>query len=192
MKKTSGRAAVLGVTLLSLPSLVSGCGVVGSGSGDGGELAELTVSSPAFGDLKDIPVRYACPAYKGQGRTLPLHWSGVPEAKAFAIVVDDPDASGGTYIHWVLANLDGTTADLVEASLPDRAVQGRNSAGQASYAAPCPPAGERHRYRYTVYALEEPVPADQVTELKDSLPAIAERTVARGRITGYLGQNADS
>lgn len=189
MKMTSGRAAVLGVTLLSL---VSGCGVVGSGSDDGGELAEFTVSSPAFSDLKDIPARYACPAYDGQGKTLPLHWSGAPEAKAFAVVVDDPDARGGTYIHWVLANLDGTTADLVEAALPDRAVQGRNSAGQAAYAAPCPPKGERHRYRYTVYALKEAVPADQVAELKDSLPAIAERTVARGRITGYLGQQPGS
>ncbi|WP_106402015.1 YbhB/YbcL family Raf kinase inhibitor-like protein [Actinocorallia populi] len=190
MKMTSGRAAALGVALL-LP-LISGCGVVGSGSGDGGELTEFTVSSPAFSDLKDIPGRYQCEARGGQGRTLPLHWSGVPESKAFAIVVDDPDARGGTYIHWVLANLDGTTADLVEASLPDRAVQGRNSAGQASYAAPCPPAGERHRYRYTVYALKEPVPAGQVAELKDSLPAIAERTVGWGRITGYLGQSADS
>ncbi|MEO3784534.1 YbhB/YbcL family Raf kinase inhibitor-like protein [Actinocorallia sp. B10E7] len=189
MKMTSGRVTVLGVTLMSL---LSGCGVVGSGSGDGGELAEFTVSSPAFSDLKDIPDRYACAAYGGQGKTLPLHWSGVPEAKAFAIVVDDPDAHRGTYIHWVLANLDGTTADLVEASLPDHAVQGRNSAGQASYAAPCPPKGERHRYRYTVYALKEKVPADQVAKLEDSLPAIAERTVARGRITGYLGQNADS
>jgi Raf kinase inhibitor-like YbhB/YbcL family protein len=114
------------------------------------------------------------------------------EAKAFAIVVDDPDARGGTYIHWVLANLDGTTADLVENSLPERAIQGRNSAGQASYAPPCPPKGERHRYRYTVYALKEPLPADQVTELDKSLPAIAERTVARGRLTGYLGQNTGS
>ena len=189
MKMTSGRAAVLGAALLS--PLMSGCGVVGSGSG-GGEVAEFTVSSPAFSDLKDIPARYACEAQGGQGRTLPLHWSGVPEAKSFAIVVDDPDARGGTYIHWVLANLDGTTADLVEASLPDHAVQGRNSAGRASYAAPCPPAGERHRYRYTVYALKEPVPADQVAELKHSLPAIADRTVAWGRITGYLGQSADS
>jgi Raf kinase inhibitor-like YbhB/YbcL family protein len=192
MKKTSGRAALLGAGLVSLSSLLSGCGVVGSGSGDGGELAEFTVSSSAFSDLKDIPTRYACPAYNGQGRPVPLHWSGVPEAKAFAIVVDDPDAAGGTYVHWVLANLDGTTADLVEAALPDRAIQGRNSAGQRSYAAPCPPKGERHRYRYTVYALKEPVPADQVTDLKYSLPAIAERTVARGRITGYLGRNDDS
>lgn len=188
MNKTSGRAALLGV---ALTSLISGCGVVGSGS-DGVALAEFTVSSPAFTDMKDIPARYGCAAYGGQGKILPLHWSGVPEAKAFAVVVDDPDAHGGTYIHWVLANLDGRTADLVEGVVPDRGVQGRNSAGEASYLAPCPPQGERHRYRFTVYALSSPLPEGEVSGLKDSLPAIAERTVARGRITGYFGQQPES
>ncbi|ROO89277.1 hypothetical protein EDD29_6964 [Actinocorallia herbida] len=193
MKKTSGRAAVLQVALTSLAgaSLISGCGVVGSGSGSG-ELAEFTVSSPAFSDMKDIPDRYGCAALGGQGKILPLHWSGVPEAKAFAVVVDDPDARGGTYIHWVLANLDGTTADLVEGVVPDRGEQGRNSAGSASYLAPCPPKGERHRIRFTVYALSSPIPEDEVSGLKDSLPAIAERTVGRGRITGYVGPQSES
>lgn len=188
MKKTSGRAAA---SVAALASLISGCGVVGSGS-DGGELAEFTVSSPAFSDMKDIPARYGCAAYGGQGKILPLHWSGVPDAKAFAVVVDDPDTPGGTYIHWVLANLDGTTADLVEGVVPDRGIQGRNSAGDASYLAPCPSQGERHRIRFTVYALSSPVPEGEVSGLKTSLPAIAERTIGRGRITGFFGQQRAS
>lgn len=180
--------AALSVTVLTF---LSGCGVVGSGS-DGVELAEFTVTSPAFADQKDIPARYACPELGGQGNYLPLHWSGMPDAKAFAVIVDDPDARNGTYIHWVLANLDRTTADLVEGALPETVVIGRNSAKQTDYKAPCPPKGQRHRYRFTVYALKEPVPATKVGELKDSLPAIASRTIGSGRITGYLGQPSPS
>lgn len=187
MQITPVRVTACAVATLAL---ASGCGVVGSGS-DGGELTEFTVSSKAFSDLKDIPAHYACSAYAGQGKILPLHWSGVLDAKAFAIVVDDPDARGGTYIHWVLSNLDGTTLDIVEGK-PPKAIVGENSAKQAAYEAPCPPQGQRHRYRFTVYALKEAIPPEDAVSLKTSLPAIASRTIARGRITGYLGQSKGS
>ncbi|GAA3218094.1 YbhB/YbcL family Raf kinase inhibitor-like protein [Actinocorallia longicatena] len=192
MQITPVRATACAAALALSTGLVSGCGIIGSGSG-GGETAEFTVSSQAFSDLKDIPPRYACSAYRGQGKTPPLHWSGVPDAKAFVIVMDDPDARGGTYIHWVLSNLEGTTLDMVEGQqTPPKAIVGENSDEKRAYEAPCPPQGQRHRYRYTVYALKEPIPAGDAVKLKKSLPAIASRSIARGRITGYLGQSKGS
>ncbi|GAB3681439.1 YbhB/YbcL family Raf kinase inhibitor-like protein [Actinocorallia lasiicapitis] len=189
MQNTPVRAAACAAAALALVAL-PGCGVIGGGSD--GETAELTVSSQYFTDLKDLPARYACSAYRGQGKTPPLHWTAYSDAKAFAIVADDPDARGGTYIHWVLTNLDGTTTDIVEGQTPPKAILGENSAQQRDYEPPCPPQGQRHRYRYTVYALKEAIPAEDAVELKKSLPAIASRTIARGRITGYLGQSKGS
>lgn len=167
---------------------LAACGLT-QGTADLGDW--FTVTSAAFRDGGQIPARFGCPAYRGGvGKTPPLHWSGGPQppaTKAFAIVIDDPDAPNGSYVHWVIANIDGTTADLVEGAHPEGAVEAINTSGTPKYRPPCPPKGQVHRYRYTVYALSERLPLGQGAELDDALNQIAKHTIGRGRLTGTFG-----
>ncbi|WP_131743253.1 YbhB/YbcL family Raf kinase inhibitor-like protein [Actinomadura roseirufa] len=175
---------------LALAGTLSGCGLIGQPQNKSAELSEwFTVTSPVFRDGKDLPTRYGCTTYPGgQGKTPPLRWSGAPaDTRSFAIVMDDPDASNGAYVHWVFAGLNGTANALVEGARLDRTVEGLTTGKKVGYAPPCPPKGERHRYRFTIYALDAPAPFKSGASLKDSLGAIAKHTVGRGRITGNFG-----
>lgn len=176
---------------VAMAALLTGCGLTGRTAETSAELSEwFTVTSPAFREGGQIPARFGCSAYPGgQGKTPPLRWSGGPtDRKAVAIVVDDPDAVDGTFVHWVITNIDGTTNQLVEGARPSEAVELQNSGKKTGYLPPCPPKGERHRYRFTIYALKEKVSLPQGAPLKTAIPALAENVVGRGRITGYLGE----
>lgn len=178
-------------------TLVMGGGLTACGlTQDAGKAADLgewfTVTSAAFRDGAQIPTRFGCSTYSGggQGKTPPLHWSGSPPSpttQAYAIVVDDPDAPNGSYVHWVIANIDGTTADLIEGAHPEGAVEAINTSGKSTYQPPCPPKRQVHRYRFTVYALSERLPLQEGAELNDALNQIAKHTIARGRLTGTFG-----
>ncbi|MFD7158890.1 YbhB/YbcL family Raf kinase inhibitor-like protein [Kribbella sp. NPDC059898] len=142
--------------------------------------SRITVSSPAFHDGGSIPVEYTC---DGAGTSPPLAWSGTPgDAKALAIVVDDPDAPSGTFTHWVLLDVDPKTTSLTAGSTPTGAVPAANSAGKPSYYGPCPPSGTHH-YRFTVYALSKATNLPAGTKLADALKAIDSSAIARGRLT---------
>lgn len=103
-----------------------------------------------------IPPKYTC---DGAGESPALEWSGVPEdAKSLALIVDDPDAPRGTFVHWVLYGIDpreNGLADGVGVAGPDAAGgrQGRNDFGKLGYGGPCPPRGT-HRYYFRLYALD--------------------------------------
>lgn len=183
-------AQVLAVTLVT-GGWLSACDVT-QNAGKAADLGEwFTVTSAAFRDGAQIPTRFGCSSYAGaQGRTPPLHWSGSPlspTTQAYAIVVDDPDAPNGSYVHWVIANIDGTTADLVEGAHPEGSVEAINTSGKADYQPPCPPKGQVHRYRFTVYALSQRLQLQQGAELNEALNQIAKHTIARGRLTGTFG-----
>ncbi|HSD32679.1 MAG TPA: YbhB/YbcL family Raf kinase inhibitor-like protein, partial [Gemmatimonadales bacterium] len=75
--------------------------------------------------------------------------------RAFALIMDDPDAPGGTWVHWVLFNLPATATALPESEASG--VQGKTNSGQAGYGGPCPPPGKPHRYFFKLYALDGPL-----------------------------------
>lgn len=190
MMSSKRRATSLATGALAAVLLAGGCGVAGEAT-KRADLSEwFTVTSPSFRDGGQMPARFACPTYAGgQGRTPPLRWSGAPSGtQAFAIVVDDPDAPEGAAVLWVIANIDGTTNELVEGARPDKTVEAQNTAKKTGYKPPCPPRGERHRYRFTIYALSEKVILRKGAPLKEALGSIAKYTVGRGRITGNFGQ----
>jgi hypothetical protein len=101
-----------------------------------------------------------------------------------ALVVDDPDAPGGTYVHWVVAHLDPGRRELAEGAAPPGATQLANSAGEAAYAGPCPPGGPAHHYRFTLYALPVRVELAADAEPAETIAAIEQAATARGRLIG--------
>lgn len=122
--------------------------------GEEGEEGEgmMKLDSPVFQYGDTIPPQYTC---KGKDLSPELQWRDAPaETKSFALIVDDPDAPGGTFTHWVLFDIPATLQ-----SLPDGeeriGVSGKNSFGKTGYKGPCPPPGHGvHRYFFTLYALD--------------------------------------
>jgi Raf kinase inhibitor-like YbhB/YbcL family protein len=117
----------------------------------------IEITSPAFGEGQPIPAKYTC---DGHNVSPPVQWTGVPpEAKSLVFIGDDPDAPGGTWVHWVLYGLAATVSTLPE-DLPKSqyvlqgARQGLNDFGHLGYGGPCPPRGKPHRYFFKLYALD--------------------------------------
>src|SRR5438046_9481636 len=117
----------------------------------------FTLASAAFREGADIPAKYTC---DGVDVSPALTWSGAPAGtRGFALIVDDPDAPAGTWVHWVLFNLTATLDALPEnvprtETLPQLggAAQGRNDFRKIGYGGPCPPRGTPDRYVFQLYA----------------------------------------
>lgn len=119
---------------------------------------QFTLISPAFNDGERIPQRYTC---DGEDVSPPLEWSRAPASTAsYALIVYDPDAPRGTFIHWVIYDIPRELAALPEGVPRDPVVeglglQGRNDFGKLGYGGPCPPHGDRpHRYVFALHALD--------------------------------------
>jgi Raf kinase inhibitor-like YbhB/YbcL family protein len=111
----------------------------------------LKISSPIFDNNGYIPQKYTC---DGMDINPPLLIENVPEkARSLALIVDDPDAPGGIWVHWVLWNIDPKTKEIKEDSVPKGASQGLNDFRKHDYGGPCPPSGT-HRYFFKLYALD--------------------------------------
>ena len=148
----------------------------------------MELTSPAFGAGQRVPVEHTC---EGDNVSPELHWLRAPEGTAsFALIVDDPDAPSGTFVHWVLYNLpadaDSLPRDVPKmGELPDGSLQGVNSAGRVGYLGPCPPKGHgRHRYLFKLHALDVRLDA-QAGITKERLLALMESHVlAEARLMG--------
>ena len=117
----------------------------------------LQLKTAAFKAGGNIPSKYTC----NGGDTSPaLAWSGAPAGtQAFALVMDDPDAPGGTWVHWLMYDVPTSVLELPEGvpaqlELPSGARQGRNDFRRVGYGGPCPPRGPAHRYFFRLYALD--------------------------------------
>ncbi|WP_457597224.1 YbhB/YbcL family Raf kinase inhibitor-like protein [Hydrogenimonas sp.] len=116
----------------------------------------MRLQSPAFEHGGTIPARYTC---DGDDISVPLNFAEVPEGtRSLALVMDDPDAPMGVFVHWVLYNLPPTLGELPEGLPPEPLLdggiaQGLNSFGRIGYGGPCPPEGT-HRYMFRLYALD--------------------------------------
>jgi Raf kinase inhibitor-like YbhB/YbcL family protein len=110
----------------------------------------MKLSSPAFENGAGIPAAYTC---EGRDTSPELRIDEVPEgAAALALVMDDPDAPGGTFDHWIVWNIAADTTVIAEGKEP-QGVQGRTGFGRLGYGGPCPPSGT-HRYFFKLYALD--------------------------------------
>lgn len=110
----------------------------------------LSISSPDFHDNSLIPSKFTC-----EGENIPptLNWQNPPSnTESFVLIVDDPDASRGTWVHWLVFNLPAEARILTD-QIPESAIEGVNSYGKNEYSGPCPPTG-MHRYFFKLYALD--------------------------------------
>ncbi len=138
----------------------------------------MSISSEAF-TQGVLAQRYTC---HGAGINPPLDWSGAPPGtKSLALVVDDSSAPITPFIYWLVFDIGPGTTDIQEHSLPTGARQAMNSAGTATYYAPCP-VGHSHEYRFTIYALSSELRLADGAHLRSVVTAIAADAIGRGRI----------
>ncbi len=115
------------------------------------KMSTLTLSSPAFRHNERIPSKYTC---DGADVNPQLFVGNIPTGtKSLALIVDDPDAPRGTWVHWVVWNISPDTKELKEGTVPPGAHQGMNDFRRLDYGGPCPPSGT-HRYFFKLYALD--------------------------------------
>lgn len=120
--------------------------------------SSMTIRSPAFTQNEAIPAEYSC---DGRNVSPPLQITDIPvRSKSLALIVEDPDAPNGNFIHWVVWNIPPVSTVWAAGSVPTGAVQGINDFGTMQYGGPCPPLGQEHRYIFRLFALSTMVNLD--------------------------------
>jgi Raf kinase inhibitor-like YbhB/YbcL family protein len=151
----------------------------------------VTVTSNAFQNESGIPVAYTC---DGQNMSPALFWSDLPEgAESLAVVMEDRDAPGGPFTHWIIHGIPVDRRELPadipkDSALPDGIRQGVNDLGEIGYSGPCPPTGETHRYTFTLYALGAEPNLTGAVDRAAFEGAIQDRILITGELTGIYRQ----
>lgn len=141
----------------------------------------MRITSDAFLDNEQMPDKYA---RANEDINPPLTLSEVPkEAKSLALIMDDPDAPGRTFTHWVVYNMSPATLQILEGSLPMNAIEGVNDYGEKCYGGPAPPSGT-HRYIFTLYALDSELQPDEKMTANKLHSAMDEHIIDIAKITG--------
>jgi Raf kinase inhibitor-like YbhB/YbcL family protein len=169
------------ILTLSLAGAALGVSLLAGNARSQNAMTSIAVTSPEFANGGAIPSKYTC---DGAGKSPPLEWSGVPGGtKSLALVVDDPDAPRGTYVHWLAFDIPPATMILAEgASVPSGAREGKNGKGGTGWTPPCPPSGVHH-YRFKVYALADTMKLDKPSA-DDLTRAMKGKVLGQGELTG--------
>jgi Raf kinase inhibitor-like YbhB/YbcL family protein len=142
--------------------------------------AEMKITSSAFKEAASIPSKFTC---DGANASPPLQIAGVPsEAKSLALIVDDPDAPGRLFTHWIVWNISPQTSTVAEGSTP-KGVQGTNDFGKSGYGGPCPPSGV-HRYYFKIFALDRELDLPFGAKRGQIDAAIKAHVIAQGQLMG--------
>lgn len=146
----------------------------------------IELTSPAFNHGDAIPAKFSC---DGDDISPPLQWQNVPAGtQSLAVIMDDPDAPRGTWIHWVLYNIPAATSELPENvapadSLPGGGSQGTSSFRRVGYGGPCPPGGS-HRYFFKLYALDNQLDLAAGATKDQLLAAMEGHILGQGELMG--------
>lgn len=169
------------ISFLSL-LVISGCAINAPQSP-----FRMQLTSPAFAHNQPIPSSYTC---DGADMNPPLVISDVPaNAKALALIVDDPDAPRGDWVHWLLWNITPETSGISEHTVPTGAAEGTTDFGRTGWGGPCPPSGT-HRYVFKLYALDTELNLPSTTRKEELEKAMEGHIVARTDLIGtYTRKN---
>ena len=144
-------------------------------------MGELKISSPVFENNGNIPGKYTCDE---MDISPPLLIENIPaSARSLALIVDDPDAPVGTWVHWVLWNIDPGTKEIKENMVPEGARQGINDFRKHDYGGPCPPSGT-HRYFFKLYALDDLPELKSGSEKADLERSMKGHIISQTQIVG--------
>lgn len=172
------RIAALVFSLLLLP--VAASLSMGLTPADAGE---LNISSPAFENNAHIPDTYTC---KGRNISPPLLIGSIPAAaRSLALILEDPDAPSGIFVHWVMWNITPGTKEISENSSPRGSQQGLNDFRKNGYIGPCPPSGT-HRYFFRIYALDTLLNLHSAATRKDLEKAMKGHILDQASVTGLF------
>ncbi len=185
------RAPPPGATAPPLPSSSTTALGFNPPGGSQEPLGTLVLTSVAFLEGAAIPERFAC---TGENVSPPLSWTGVPAGTVeLAITVTDLDAGGDAsgpaggadgFVHWIVAGLAPGLTALDEGADPEGSVQARNDSSELGWSGPCPPAGEVHRYRFTLHALSAPSGLGAGASGADAIALLAAVPGATATLTG--------
>ena len=151
----------------------------------------LDLKSDAFVNGQSIPVKYSC---IGKNISPTLTWSDPPAGtQSFALIVDDPDAPMGTWVHWVLYDIPGSLSNLPQGisktpTVPGFGTQGTNTSRKGYYNGPCPPRGKPHRYFFKLYALDTSLNLKPGANAADVEKAMRGHILAQGQLMGTYGR----
>jgi len=153
----------------------------------------IKVSSAWFKPGGKIPLTCAYPRCGGSNLSAPLSWSNVPRnAKSLVVIVYDPDAPTGLFIHWILYNIPPTIDSLPE-GVPHKPIvagiglQAQNDFGEVGYGGPCPPPHSKHRYVFMVLALDSKLNIKPGAPAREVLVALKGHVIAYGYTYGVFG-----
>jgi Raf kinase inhibitor-like YbhB/YbcL family protein len=145
----------------------------------------MKVTSSAFHEGANIPSKFTC---DGSDTSPPLQIAGVPSgAKSLVLIVDDPDAPGGLFTHWLAWNIPPQTVSIAEGSAP-KGVQGANDFGKSGYRGPCPPPGT-HRYSFKIFALDRELELSSGAKRSQVDAAMKGHVIAQGELVGRYAKS---
>jgi hypothetical protein len=158
---------------------------------EGPAMKTITIQSPAFAPNDSIPRRHTG---DGDDVSPPLLWSGVPDAaRELVLIVDDPDAPVGDWVHWLVYGIpadalglpEGISVGVQRLAAPRGAIQGRNSWNKIGYGGPAPPKGHGvHHYHFKLYALDKPLGLEPDATKPALLAAMQGHIIAQGELIG--------
>jgi Raf kinase inhibitor-like YbhB/YbcL family protein len=147
--------------------------------------ATIKITSSAFQEGANIPSKFTC---DGSDTSPPLQIAGVPSgAKSLVLIVDDPDAPGGLFTHWLAWNIPPQTGSIAEGSAP-KGAQGANDFGKSGYRGPCPPPGT-HRYSFKIFALDRELELSSGAKRSQVDAAMKGHVIAQGELVGRYAKS---
>ncbi len=185
-----GSLLLVAVVTVSAAGTAPACGGASSGE-QGGKAMAFELKSAAFTTGSNIPKKFTC---DGPDVSPALSWSEpLAGTESLALIMDDPDAPVGTWVHWVLYDLPASTRELAEGvpkeeQLKSGARQGRNDFRRIGYGGPCPPAGKPHRYFFKLYALDAKVNLKAGATKQELERALEDHILAQAELMGRYGR----
>jgi hypothetical protein len=153
-----------------------------------GKEMDIKLYSTTFKEGEYIPSKFSC---QGADISPALHWEKITkDVKSYALILDDPDAPGGDFVHWVIFNIPGSIRELNEnitpsSNIPSEVKLGTNGFGKIGYGGPCPPPGKPHHYHFKLYALDTILHHLEPGATKNQLlNAMEGHIVAKGQLVG--------